>query len=542
MTLILSVVLALFASTVGFAGGLSVEATTKSAPVNFGLSDVRKAATQSNITDVRIVVSVGAKGEAAKVLASRSAKVPEKPESFVIAKAGNTIVVVGSDEVGAMHGCFELAERLQMDGRSALELKSPIVQSPFVEFRAMNPFLTLPYGDEDDWWFLSDDFWTGYIDMLARARINWIDLHGMYGIKATNFPNIYPYFIKSEKYPKVGVEPEIADRNLAMLNKVIRMAKDRGIKFAIMSYGASWNGPTLRKSPYQDSEANMAEYTREVVAKMIRQCPDLAMIGFRIGESGRSEDFFLKSYIPAIQESGREIDLYTRTWGAGKTKILEIGRAFPGRLFLEIKYNGEQYGPPHLIAGGRMSAWHDYSYRSYLSYPQAYKVIWQIRQNGTQRVFPWGHPEFIARTARNSHLGGAIGFCTEPINCYYPAYDYLHRDDAECAWYRWMYQRDWYFYDVWGRMTYNPEVPDRVWLRKFKDRYGAKTGEALYRAFTAASEIIPYAKMVYSMGPDHRNHAPELETAGGVHIWADAGPFDEQNVQFPREYAERLAT
>lgn len=506
----------------------------------FGLSHLKKAAAESNVTDVRVIISIGAQGEASKVLNANEAKVPEKPESFVIARSGNTVAIAGSDEVGTMYGCFELAERLSMDGRRALDIRMPIVQSPFVEFRAMNPFLSLPYGDENDWWFLSDDFWTGYLDMLARARINWIDLHGMYGIESTGFPNLYPYFIKSDKFPEVGVEPHIADRNLQMLNKVIGMAKDRGIKFAIMSYSASWNGPGLRKSPYEENEENLAEYTREVVANMIRQCPDLAMIGFRVGESGRSDDFFLKSYVPAIKESRSNINLYTRSWFASKGKIVELGRIFPGRLFVEIKYNGEHYGPPHLIAGGRMSAWHDYSYRSYLNYPRPYKVIWQVRQSGTQRVFPWGNSEFVARTSQNSHMGGAIGFSTEPLNCYSPAYDYLHRDDASCKWYRWMYQRDWYFYETWGRMSYNPDVPERVWLRKFKDRYGAKAGEGLYRAFKAASQIIPYAKTFYSHGPDHRNHAPELETSGSVATWANIGPFDEQNVQFPREYAERL--
>lgn len=515
-----------------------------SSPKEFGLRDLLEASGRVEQIPEGIRFYVCCPGEYDNAAVKAAGKVlPKKPESFAIARSGKDIAILGSDEAGAMYGCLELAERLDMVGRIALDIRTPIVQSPKVEFRAVNPFLTVPYKEsEEDWWFLREDYWAGYLDQLARARINWVDLHGMYDVKTTWFPSIYPYFITSERFPEAGAEPEVARRNLDMLNNVIRMAGERGIRFAIMSYSATWDGPGLRKSPYENTEENLAAYTREVVRKMIEACPDLAMIGFRIGESGKSESFFKDSYVPAIKEAGRPIDMYTRTWLSSKPPIIKIGDDFPGRFFIEIKYNGEQFGPPYMVAGGRMQGWHSYSYQDYYSYPRNYRIIYQLRANGTHRVFPWGSPELAARANECSLLGGAIGLCVEPIDAYYPKHDFRHRDDSPNQWYEWNYQRDWFWYGVWGRTAYDPSLASRddIWAAMFASRFGKDAARDLLNAMKWASMIVPDAYSSYSLGPDHRNHAPELEWGGDVRKWADGQPFDTQNIQSPREYADRL--
>ncbi len=512
-------------------------------PIEFGLNDLKTAI---NKIQADVVIRVLTAGQASTPAARQALKaLSSKPESFAIARIGKEIAIVGRDQVGAMYGCLELAEMVDIYGRIALDIRKPIAQSPVVPFRAVNPFLTLPYKEDDNtWWFLQEDFWKGYLDQLARARINWIDLHGMYDIKTTRFPNIYPYFITSDKFPDVGVEPQVAKRNLAMLNKVIRMAKARGINFAIMSYSAGWDGPGLRKPTSEATSENLAAYTREVVRKMIELCPGLDMIGFRIGESGQREDFYLESYVPAIAQAGRKIALYTRTWGAKKDQILLIGRQFPNRFFIEIKYNGEQFGPPYIVAGGRMKNWRDYSYQNYYSYPRAYRIIYQLRANGTHRVFPWGNPELAARANTASLLAGAIGLCTEPIDAYYPKYDFRHRDDSPNRWYKWQYERDWFWYAVWGRTAYDPSTAKRddIWIRMFEKRFGREVARDLYNAMKWASMIVPDAYTAYSLGPDHRHHAPELEWGGDVKAWSEGQPFDMQNVMSPKEYADLLVT
>lgn len=522
-------------------------------PVEFGLSDLKDALKSAGLVpdpagyglkaDLTINVGVysdNPQSPSYKILKALKAAVPVKPESFIIARQGAQMSIVGRDEVGAMYGLEELAERVQMDGGVALAVAKPIAQSPAVPFRAINPFLTLPRSENEGWWFLSDDFWRGYLDQLARSRINWIDLHGMFDMNTTGFPNIYPYFVRSESFPEAGIPKEKAAINLAMLNKVMRWAKDRGIKFSMMSYSVSWNVPYAQAPPYPESEANLTQYTREVVRNLLKSCPDLAMIGFRVGESGMGEDFFKKSYIQALEESGRKIPMYTRSWGARKDKCMEIGQQFPGQLIVEIKYNGEQLGAPYQLQGGRMAGWRDYSYQDFLSYPKNYDVAWQIRANGTHRVFTWASPDLIRRSTETCTLAGSIGFCVEPMNAYYPMDGYFHRDDNDHPWFKWGYQRDWFWYTLWGRMAYDPTTPDKVWISYFKKRFGAQAGEPVFRLMSKMSHIVPWAYTFYSMGPDHRNHAPELELGGTLEDWANGQPFDTQDVQPIREYVRNM--
>src|SRR6185295_6994133 len=93
-------------------------------------------------------------------------------------------------------------------------------------------------------------------------------------------------------------------------------------------------------------------YTREVVTAMIRGAPQLDAIGFRIGESGHSGDFF-RSYVEAVAQSGRDIPLVTRSWITRKSEVVPLARA-SSDFTVEIKFNGEQWGAPYPIAGGRV--------------------------------------------------------------------------------------------------------------------------------------------------------------------------------------------
>ena len=125
-------------------------------------------------------------------------------------------------------------------------------------------------------------------------------------------------------------------------------------------------------------------------------------------ESGKSESFFERSFLEGIRNSEKEdVRLYTRTWGATFKDLAQLGMAYPENFYIEIKYNGEHLGAPYNAIQGR---WKDYSYQQYLNYPRYWKIIWQVRANGTHRLFPWFDTDFARRAARANSFGGGIGF------------------------------------------------------------------------------------------------------------------------------------
>ncbi|HVP91018.1 MAG TPA: hypothetical protein VMS75_07350, partial [Terriglobales bacterium] len=176
------------------------------------------------------------------------------PESFTISFVNGAARISAPDANGAMYGALELAERVRRRGADAL--RGPDVTGrPFLRDRGWNMFLTLPWDyarndtdydpralvDPARWWFANDGFWRTLLDQMATARMNWLDIHGAWDISVTDAPNLYAYFIQSERFPKVGVSPEIKAANLGRLNKVIAMAHARGIRVSLMAYEARFH-------------------------------------------------------------------------------------------------------------------------------------------------------------------------------------------------------------------------------------------------------------------------------------------------------------
>ena len=509
----------------------------------------------------------------AEALAARGMKIPVEirvggtglPESYSITFKSGAASIQAPDRNGALYGALELAERIHRRGTAAVK-GDPITGRPFLRDRGWNIFLTLPWDyaasntdydpaalvDPKRWWFANDHFWQTLFDQMARARLNWIDLHGSWDVSVTDAPNLYAYFIQSDLFPKVGVAPDIKAANLRQLNSIIRMAHARGIRVSLMAYEARFRTPHA-PAPYPENEADLYAYTREVVEKMIRQAPDLDAIGFRIGESGHGEAFF-NCYIEAVKASGRDIPLVTRSWLARKSRVVPLAKASKD-FTVEIKYNGEQWGAPYMVMGGRMAGWYSYSFEDYLSdsgtpdaarlwpgnpvvggrWPaQPYKIVWQVRANGTHRILPVYNPAAVRRAVRSMPLGTASGFVVEGLETYYPKSPRYYLADANNAYCAWTHERDWMYLNLWGRLGYNPDMPDDQFDALVADKLGSAAAP-LVEAWKAAGRIVSTAFSAFSLGPDHRNHAIELEWGGDTAGYLTSEPFDSHVFSSIRE-------
>jgi dienelactone hydrolase len=536
-------------------------ALTGDSPLDFGRSELARgfhaAGIDARVAEVDLRVSPGGRSE-----------------SFAIRRDGGHVVIDGADEGGAMYGALELGERVRLYGATALENVN-VKASPFLLDRGLNVFLTLPWNyekndtdydpaaltDRDRWWFQNDGYWTTLLDLMARARLNWLDLHGTWDISVTDAPNLYAYFVNCPDFPGVGVSSDIKAANLARLNRVTEMAHARGIRVSLMAYEARLATPHNRNPPYPNDEKTAYDYTRQAVEMMIRGVPGLDAIGFRVGESGHGGEFF-RCYPEAVERSGRAIPLYTRSWVTRRAKLLPLAAA-SSDFTVEIKYNGEQWGPAYPIAGGRAAGWYSYSFEDYLSDPGAgpfrqlwpgnavangetwpsepYKIVWQVRLNGTHRIFPFYDPEWVRRSVRAMKLGTASGYTVEPINAYFPASQNYYLADPHDRWCNWIHERDALFLTSWGRLGYDPDTPPEVFAAMMRERFGSHA-DAIAKAWQAASRVVPTAFSAYSLGPDHRSHAPELEWGGDSHAFIDREPFDSHVFMSVKEFVSEQAT
>lgn len=258
--------------------------------VQFGAQDLRAALEASG---QKAEVAAGAEEADVRIGTAQESWAavapPEPAESFAIARQGGTLLIVGRDAVGAMYGALDAAEQVRWAGPGARlqEAVAAKSESPFVPLRGVNPFISVQAMQDPNSWFYSEDYWRGYLDLLARSRINWLDLHAMYDLVTTGFPNLFCFFVESDRFPGVTIPAEEKAKNLAMLQRIFEMAHDRGIKTGVMNYHARWHVTGYQDPPHEMSEENLTAFARECSAKLIKACPTWMSSAFASARAGR---------------------------------------------------------------------------------------------------------------------------------------------------------------------------------------------------------------------------------------------------------------
>ncbi|HLK88534.1 MAG TPA: hypothetical protein VKZ18_01495 [Polyangia bacterium] len=525
-------------------------------PVDYGRCAVAEALAEAQAARAITIATID--DEAVDpVRAAIAPDLDPRAESFVIAPIGATTWIVGRDPTGAMYGALEIAERLRLEGAAAVPPASVARGAPTVAFRAANLFWVLPDtlpdgsepgGGKEAWWFLDEGFWRGYLDLLAHARLDVLDVHGMYDVSTTAFPNALLYLARSASFPDVGVPPADRDRNLAMLNRVIAMAAARGIRVGLMTYQASSSVDGY--DPEALSDADLQTYVREAAADVAARAPGLAMLGFRTGESGRAATWYENTFVAGVQAAAPGMTISTRTWQSSKPEILALASSIGPNMVLEAKFNGEHLGPPYAIAGGQMATWGSYSYQTYLNPPRPWTFVFQVRAGGTHQIFRQASYARAQRTMLSLAMSPAIaGFTLEPPHAYTPQEDFYHANAAD-RFSPWAFARDDLMYLLWGRLGYDPTAPED----RFRQILAREAGtDSLWPALQAASDIVPWIVTGRTCGADSRQFEPEMELGGDVAQWAGvpggpvsvkscdgATPFDTFAIAAPAEVAGDL--
>ena len=216
---------------------------------------------------------------------------------------------------------------------------------------------------------------------------------------------------------------------------------------------------------------------------------------------------------------------------------------------IETKYWMEQMGmpfhPTHINRQDQSDRRHGYA--DLLKYPQRYRVLWRLWTGGTTRLLLWGDPDYVRRFAASARLydGNAIDanevlatkMLGEPHEkAPLPILTIPYR------YYEYEFERYWHFYQVWGRVSYNPDTPADTWEREFDRRFGP-AGRSLMEGLHTASRILPRivaASYRYQLFPTTRGWA-EMMREGDLPDYAKLEGSDIEQFQGPKDAARDLA-
>ena len=177
-------------------------------------------------------------------------------------------------------------------------------------------------------------------------------------------------------------------------------------------------------------------------------------------------------------------------------KALDMGL----KIWMNTKYWAEQVGlpfpPSHIQELNQYERRHGYA--DMLKGPREYDLHYTLWTSGTTRILLWGDPGMLKRLTGTLSLGGAQGGfdVAEPLATKMQG----HPQDMkpfdlltpQYRYYDYEFERYWHFFQVFGRLTYNPSTPSEEWDREFEMHYGKDAAPYVERGLHRASQILPH--------------------------------------------------
>jgi hypothetical protein len=473
----------------------------------------------------------------------------------------------GGDAVGLMYAALATADAIAAEtGGDPFTGVQQGTEQPFLHERGVSMYTMQRALFEQK--LYDERYWRKYFDLLADSRINTFVV--IFGYENGGFmAPPYPYFFDTPGFPGirfVGLTAEQQTRNTGAFKTMIRLAHERGIKVTagiwdhIYRAGVQTGG--IQGAAKGDAPTpglvwgvtgdNLAVYSKAALKQFLAVFPEIDGIQFRMhDESGlKSEEMngFWHEVFTQIKATKPDLKLDLRAKGLPDAVIDDaLAQGLDARV--STKFWMEQMGlpfhPTHVNAQDQKNRRHGYA--DLLRYPQRYRVHWQLWTGGTARLLLWGDPEYVRRFASAAKLYGGDSFdvnemlATKMLGEPHDATP-IAILSAPYRYYDYEFERYWYFYQLWGRLTYAPNTPTGTWDREFAHRFGAAAGPHVAAAVQRASAVLPRivaAAYRYSNFPTTRGWA-EMQHQGTLEQFATLEGSDTEQFESPQAEARSV--
>jgi hypothetical protein len=547
------------------------DAIAGSGPVRWAIGNLIAALKQKNVrADVIdrlsdapggtgcIMVASAASDLASGILKRLDLAPPRGPESLSIVSTDlngrRAHLASGHDVRGLVYALTELADSvaLAVTAADVLKTTAPIVEHPANKIRSVMRMIASEV--EDKSWFHDRGFWERYLTMLVGHRFNRINFSVGLGydfprdIKDAYFYFAYPFLLSVPGYEvRVPQLPAAErDKNLEMLRFASDEAAKRGLEFqlGIWTHAYEWpNSPDVNYTVEGISRDNHATYCRDAVRILLKECPNITGVTFRIhGESGVAEGSyeFWKQVFHGVATCGRRVGIDMHAKGMDQPMVdLALASGLP--ITISPKYWAEHMGLPYHQAwirptemprpprvgqgaqGGQGFFSRSSGSRSFLRYgygdlmaeDRKYDILFRMWP-GTQRLLLWGDPVFAAAYGRASSFCGAAGLelmeplsfkgrkgsgISGPRDAYVGEGEKGNHDFDDYT----------YSYRLWGRLSYNPDAQPDVWQRQLCAECGGASDE-VEKTLASASRILPLITTAHLPSAANNNYWPEIYT------------------------------
>jgi hypothetical protein len=584
------------------------DSVADSAPAAWAASELEQSLKARGITVSKVaslstarqgdlcIMAAGLQSPAATALLKASGTAAaNKPEALGLASGTleqhRTLLATGYDSRGLVYALLDLADRVSNSSDPMADLTSAknTAEEPANPVRSMMRMFTSDV--EDKPWYNDREMWPQYLSMLASQRFNRFNLAFGIGydfikqVTDAYFLFAYPFLLSvpghNVRVPQLPASER--DNNLAMLKFISEQTVARGMQFqlGLWMHGYVWiDSPHANYTIEGLNRTNHGSYCRDAVRMLLRECPAISGVTFRIhGESGVEEGSyeFWKEVFDGVATCGRTVEIDMHPKGLTQ-EMIDIALATRMPLRLSPKFWAEHMGMTYhqadireleqpkegketsglmkFSAGSR--SFLRYGYGDLLREDRRWAVTHRIWP-GTQRLLLWGDPMTAAAYSRAFTFSGSDGVeICEPLSFKGRrgsgiAGDRCAYGDASLRT-RWDWQKYEYGTRVWGRSLYNPETDSEVWHRYTRAHFGS-AAERAEAALANASRILPIITTAHGASAANNNYWPEVylnqsmvdashpapyTDSPAPKVFGNVSPFDPQLFSRINDFADEL--
>jgi len=481
--------------------------------------------------NLRIVLAASA-DEAKRVAAELGLAPPKSPapQSYALRRKVDgprtTYAVLACDPVGAMYGGLDVAEAVRLGALGDLKdgEHAPYIARRGIKFNIPLDARTPSYSDAGDaaqqniieMWSL--DFWREMLDEMARQRFNVLTLWNLHP---------FPSMVKVPEYPDVAladvmrttvkfdstyslsgrdmVRPShlasletlkkmTIDEKIKFWRDVMQYAHDRGIEVYLFTWNIFvWGADGKYGITSAQSNATTIDYFRKSVRETLLAYPLLAGFGITAGENMQNlkgdlsnEKWLWKTYGEGISDvkklqPERTVRLIHRFHQTSMKSVLDEWKAYPGPFEFSYKYS---------VAHMYSSPAPPFAKKTLEELPASMRT-WLTVRNDDIYSFRWGDPEYArAYVLAMPGPDKLAGYYMGPDG-YTWGREFLSTEPDTPR--QLVMKKQWYSFMLWGRLSYDPTLPDELFRRTLGARFREAPADKLFAASAAASKIIPQA-------------------------------------------------
>ncbi|MBA2938763.1 hypothetical protein HZF08_10640 [Paenibacillus sp. CGMCC 1.16610] len=487
---------------------------------------------------------------------------PGEEQAFRLSRQGELIRIEGIDSRGLMYGCLEYAERLargaeladgeEMYRKPAMRLRGIKFNLPYAPFDSGDPFVL------NEGTCMDIGFWKAYIDMLALNRYNCLSLWSEHPydrmVVSPKFRDANPYsdseinqnirfFREMFRYAASrGIDIYLFTWNIRITPEV---ARGLGLPEAVGDFGNMYDNLIHRVgyplNRFRGASELIRDYIREMVLQLLLTYPELKGLGtsaseWMDGNGYEREKWIVETYVEAIKQSGRDIPFIHRTnmQNAGKEiKEMVQSQFDSNQFYISWKYsNAHCYSHPEPQFERLWDAWEGIDL-------EKTNILYTVR-NDDVFTHRWGDPDYVRAYVKGMIKPHVKGFYWG-ADGYLWGNDFQHVEHGHKTW-KYDFERHIFQFQLWGRLSYDPETSDDVWVHLLKPLYGPVHAPLFLEGLRSASSVIPAVNRLFWIDYDFQWHAESClsEVSGFKTIldFVNAVPMPGVGVMSISEYAK----